>query len=68
MTKKDLTKMDLEKLTQELVQTEADLKQARLSKINNELANPQRIKFLKKQVARIKTAINALMLKESEEE
>ncbi len=55
-------------MTKELVDAQADLKQARLSKINNELANPQRIKALRKQIARIKTAINALILAESEEE
>ncbi len=57
----------LEQLTKDLVKTEADLKQAKISRSTGELANPQRIKVLRREVARIKTAINAL-LQESEEE
>ncbi len=58
----------LEALTQELVQAEADLKQAKISRSTGELANPTRIRELRRQIARIKTAINALLQEESEEE
>ncbi len=68
MSKQDFNKMDLEQLTKELVDAKADLKQARLSKNSGELANPQQIPKLRKKIARIKTAISALMIKEREEE
>ena len=66
--KKDYTKMSLEELSELLVEAQDQLKQAKLSKLNDELANPARIKALRREIARIQTAINALIIRESEEE
>ncbi len=67
-SKQDYTKMSLEELSELLVDGQTQLKQAKISKINNDLANPARIKALRREIARIQTAINALIINESEEE
>lgn len=67
-SKQDYTKMSLEELSELLVDGQNQLKQAKMSKINNDLANPARIKALRREIARIQTAINALIINESEEE
>lgn len=60
--------MDLTELNQALVETQQDLLIARKSLVAGDLANPMKIKQLKSDVARIKTAISAKLITKLNEE
>lgn len=64
----DYTNMSLEQLSEALVEAKSQLDQAKVSRRTNDLANPARLRALRKEIARIMTAINALIINESEEE
>ena len=64
----DYTNMSLEQLSEALVETKSQLDQAKVSRRANDLANPARLRALRKEIARIMTAINALIINETEEE
>ena len=63
----DYTNMSLEQLSEALVEAKSQLDQAKVSRRANDLANPARLRALRKEIARIMTAINALIINESEE-
>lgn len=64
----DYTNMSLEQLSEALVEAKSQLDQAKVSRRANDLVNPARLRALRKEIARIMTAINALIINESEEE
>jgi ribosomal protein L29 len=64
----DYTNMSLEQLSEALVEAKSQLDQAKVSRRANDLANPARLRALRKEIARIMTAISALIINESEEE
>jgi len=64
----DYTNMSLEQLSEALVEAKSQLDQAKVSRRANDLANPARLRALRKEIALIRTAINALIINESEEE
>lgn len=66
-TKQNYREMSLEQLSETLVEVKSQLEQAKISKINNDLANPARIRALRREIARIQTAISDLIINESEE-
>ena len=63
----DFTKLKLEELAQILVDRKHDLFNARQSLVNNDLADSNRIKQYKKDIARINTAINLSLINQAEE-
>lgn len=66
--KTNYTTMSLEQLSEALVEAKSQLDQAKISRRANDLANSARLRALRKEIARIMTAINALIINESEEE
>ncbi|MDO4871073.1 MAG: 50S ribosomal protein L29 [Candidatus Saccharibacteria bacterium] len=66
-TKRNYREMSLEQLSETLVEAKSQLEQAKMSKFNNDLVNPDRIRALRREIARIQTAISDLIINESEE-
>lgn len=65
--KVDFNKLKLEELTQVLVDKKHDLYAAQKSLIDNSLTNPSRINKIRKDIARINTAINHKLINQAEE-
>lgn len=68
MSKINYQTMDLAELNQLLVDKQSDLLIARRSHAAGDLANPMKLKQLKSEIARIKTAINVRLIDKIEEE
>lgn len=68
MGKNTYKTMDLAELNQMLVDKQSDLLIARRSHVAGDLANPMKIRQLKSEIARIKTAINNSLINKAEEE
>ena len=67
MDKKDLNKMTKNKLIKQLADNEESLVNLRFQQKMQQLENPQSVRFMKREIAQIKTALKEMELNIREE-